>query len=241
MKTRIPLRFRLLLAAMIAAPATAPVPAQAQAGLTDADRSAIQGIVNDYARFLGECRSGDYADLFAPGTGYFASGFRGHMQGREQLIELVESERHCTARQGSTPAQRPGSGTGPTVEIRVDNGVVRGLANLATAEYQDEYVKMPQGWRFASRTVILATEKEAGLDAAALLAIHRLGGDDLGNNYVPDANGVERLLNSGVAVSVADGVVSGRAYLKSGGYRDEVYAKAASGEWRVVSSTFVPE
>ena len=48
---------------------------------------------------------------------------------------------------------------------------------LGTAEYQDEYVKTAQGWRFASRTVIIAAEKAAGLDARGMLAIQRLGGE----------------------------------------------------------------
>ena len=28
---------------------------------------------------------------------------------------------------------------------------VRGVASLGTAEYQDEYVKTPQGWRYKQR------------------------------------------------------------------------------------------
>jgi hypothetical protein len=226
----------LVLAASFIAAASAP----AQTGLSRADADAIQALVTAYARALGECRAEDFADLFEPGTGYFASGFRGHMQGREQLVELVRSERHCLAPPDASQPARPGGANGPSVEIAVDGDAVLGIAKLGTAEYQDEYVKTVQGWRFASRTVILDAEKAAGIDARGLLAIHRLGGAGLGDHYVPDDNGHPRLLNSGVAVSVSGSEVSGRAYLQDGGYRDEIYQQLPSGEWRIASSTYVP-
>src|SRR6185436_8852956 len=139
--------------------------AQPPASLSDEDRSAIQQLMGSYSRALGECRAEDFADLFVPGTGAFASGFRGRMTGRAQLIALVQSERHCTARAGSAAAPpRPG-GNGPTVVLEETPTGVRGVANLGTAEYQDEYAKTPQGWKLASRTVIIAAEKTAGLDA----------------------------------------------------------------------------
>jgi SnoaL-like domain len=208
------------------------------AGPTAEDRAAIQALVTNYAEALGGCAAEDFADLFVPETGYFASGFRGHMVGREKLIELVESERHCLAPAGSAQA-RPGGG-GPIVEIEVDGGAVRGIADLGTAEYQDEYVKTPQGWRFASRTVIIAAEKAAGLDAGGLLAIHQLGGSDLGDYYEADDNGVPRLMTSGVRVGVNGNEVTGRAFLEDGGYRDEVYEPLGHSAWRVASSTYVP-
>jgi hypothetical protein len=161
------------------------------------------------------------------------------MVGHEQLVKLVESERHCTAAAAASQNARPGGNDGPAVELEVTASGVRGTASLGTAEYQDEYAKTPQGWRFASRTVVLTAEKEAGLDAAAFLAIQQLGGSELGDNYVADDNGVPRLLNSGVAVSLTDGAVTGRAYLQNGGYRDEVYERDNSGKWRVKSSTYV--
>jgi hypothetical protein len=36
------------------------------------------------------------AELFAAPDGYFASGPRGKVAGREKLVALVRSERHCT-------------------------------------------------------------------------------------------------------------------------------------------------
>jgi hypothetical protein len=215
--------------------------AQPAASLTADDRSAIQALMAQYARALSGCHAEEFADLFVPETGYFASGFRGHMVGRARLIGLVESERQCTAPAGTAPATRPGGANGPTVVLEVTASGVRGVANVGAAEYQDEYAKTPQGWRFASRTVVTAAEKAAGLDARDMLAIQQLGGAKLGDHYQADKNGVSRLMTSGVKLSASDGQVTGRAYLKDGGYDDEVYEKLGSGEWRVESSTHVPQ
>lgn len=212
--------------------------AQPAVSLSADDRAAIQALMGQYAHALSGCRAAEFADLFVPETGYFASGFRGRMVGREQLIALVESERQCVAPSGK--ATRPGGAAGPTVVIDTTAGGVYGVADLGTAEYQDEYAKTPQGWRFASRTVILPPEKAAGLDARGMLAIQRLGGPNLGGHHQADQNGVPRLMSSGVKISVSGGQVTGRAYLKDGAYDDQVYEKTGSGEWRIKSSTHVP-
>ena len=206
--------------------------------LTDEDRSAIQALMGSYARALGECRAEDFADLFTP-TGWFASGFRGHMAGRERLVKLVQSERHCITPPAAGAAARPGGSNGPTVAIEATPTGARGVASLGTAEYQDEYVKTAGGWRFASRTVIIAPEKAAGLDANELLAIGRLNADKLGDYYEAGANGGQRLVTSGIRISVEGTEVKGRAFLKDGGYDDQVYEKVAPGNWRVKSSVHV--
>jgi SnoaL-like domain len=209
-----------------------------QPALTAEDRAAIEALMGQYSQALGGCRAAEFADLFAPGTGVFASGFRGRMVGRERLIALVESERQCVTPNTKGTAARPGGAAGPTVALEVTANGVRGVANVGTAEYQDEYTKTPQGWRFASRAVITNAEKAAGLDAAALIAIEKLSSSPLGDRYEPDANGVQRLMTSGVRVTAAAGQVTGRAFLKDGSYSDEVYEKTAAG-WRVKSSTHV--
>ena len=220
--------------------AAASASAQSTPTLSDDDRSAIQALMGGYARALGECRAEDFADLFVPHTGWFASGFRGHMVGHARLIALVQSERHCIAPPAAGTA-RPGGTNGPTVVLEATPTGVRGIANLGTAEYQDEYTKTASGWRFASRTVIIAPEKAAGLDARELLAIGALGGARLGDRYEPDSNGVARLMTSGVRVSVSGTEVTGRAFLKDGGYDDQVYEKLGPGRWRVKSSVHVAE
>jgi hypothetical protein len=209
--------------------------------LTAEDRSAIQGLVTGYAQALAGCRAEEYADLFAPDIGYFASGIRGQVVGRERLIALLQSERQCIAPAGTAPVARPGGGTGPTVTIEVRSTGVHGIADLGAAgQYQDEYVKTPKGWRFRARTVLTPAEKSAGLDAVEMLAIQRLAGPNLGDYYVPDANGVPRLRTSGVAIAVTGGAITGHAYLKTGGYYDDVYEKIGPGQWRIKSRTLVP-
>jgi hypothetical protein len=200
------------------------------------DQKALEALMTQYAQTLAGCRAAEFADLFVPETGYFVSGFRGRMVGREELIALVQSERQCVASAGTAGAGRAGGAAVPTLAIDITAGGVRGIAKLGTAEYQDEYVRTPQGWRFASRTVIMATERAAGLDASGMLAIQRLGGDKLGDHYEPDNNGVPRLQTSGVKVSVSGDQVTGRVYLKDGTYSDAVYEKVGPSEWRVKSS-----
>ena len=213
--------------------------AQQSATLSEADRSAIQALMGSYARALGACQAEDFADLFVPDTGFFASGFRGHIVGRERLIALVQSERHCIPPTAGGQA-RPGGGNGPTVELEVTSDGVRGVASLGTAEYQDEYTKTVRGWRFASRTVVIAPEKAAGLDASGMLAIHELGGGAaLGDYYEADRSGVRRFLTSGVRISVSGAEVKGRAFRRDGSHDDQVYEKVASGQWRVKSSVHV--
>ena len=221
--------------------AGAPGFAQPAANLSTDDRNAIQALVTQYAQALSGCRAAEFADLFVPETGYFASGFRGRMAGRERLIALVESERQCVAPAAKAGTTRTGGASGPTVALEVTASGVRGIASLGTTEYQDEYAKTPQGWRFAARTVITGAEKAAGLDARDMLAIQHLGGAKLGDHYEADQNGVQRLMTSGIKIGVAGNQVTGRVYLKDGGYNDEVYEKLGPGEWRVKSSTPAPE
>jgi hypothetical protein len=81
--------------------------AQAQSALAPEDEAAIEALTARYAEALGSCDATGFADLFVPETGYFASGFRGQMVGRERLIALVESERHCNLPPDTPPAARP--------------------------------------------------------------------------------------------------------------------------------------
>ena len=221
----------LVIAAFLAATCG---PAHAQS-LTAADNAAIQQLSASYMQALFGCKAEEFADLFVPDTGSFASGFRGRMVGREKLILLVQSERHCT---GEQPA-RPGGTNAPTVAIEATKFGAHGVANLGVAEYEDEYTKTPKGWKIASRTVVIAAEKTAGLDAREMLAIQKLAGGKVADYYEPDPKGVSRLLTSGVRITVKDNEVTGRVFLKAGGYDDEVYEKTGPGQWRVKSSAHV--
>ena len=92
------------LLALLASPVSS-----AQGTLTAQDRAEIQELSAKYARTLGSCAAEEYADLFAPDTGYFASNIRGEVVGRERLMALVRSERHCIA-----PAPQASSNATPT-------------------------------------------------------------------------------------------------------------------------------
>jgi hypothetical protein len=215
------------------------VPSMAQQAVTAQDRTDIQALVTSYARALGTCVANEFADLFGE-TGYFASGFRGQVAGRERLIAMVQSERQCIAATGNAPAARPG----PTVVIDVTPTGVRGIADLGAAgHYEDEYVKTPKGWRFAARTVITPAEKAAGLDAGAMRAIRRMAGgpQDADDFWAAGQDGVKRFRSAGVVINVAAGIVNGRVYLKDGGHYEDVYEKTSQGNRRFKSRAYVAD
>jgi len=234
------IRRALLSISILTAGAMTTAAAQSPKTVTAQDKAEIQALVTAYARTLGSCAADEYADLFAPQSGSFDSGFRGHVMGRERLVAMVRSERQCTAPpQGTTPP-RPS----PTVVVDVTPAGVFGIADLGGAgHYEDEYVKTPKGWRFAARTVITPAEQAAGLNAREMTAIRRLasGPDDAEDFWAAGQDGVKRFRSAGVVILVAAGQVTGRVYLKNGGYYDDVYEKNARGQWRFKTRTYVPE
>jgi SnoaL-like protein len=213
--------------------------------LTAQDRADIQDLTARYARALGACAADEYAELFAPETGYFASNIRGEVVGRVRLIALVRSERHCTNPPSSSSNPAAQSRPVPTVTIESTAAGVTGRADLGAAgRYEDEYVKTAKGWRFKSRTVMTPPEVNAGLTAQDVRAIRRLAGTDLGqfdDVYVAGADGVKRFRASGVATGVSPEGITGRAYLKSGGHYDDVYVKTPDGGWRFKSRVYVAD
>src|SRR5688572_4464912 len=133
-------------------PARAGAAPQGEAPLTTKDRAEIQELVARYARALGDCAAEAFADLFVPGTGYFASNIRGEVSGRDRLIALVRSERHCVPAvapaNANAPAPPPRANTVPTVVVDMTAAGVTGRADLGNAgSYVDEYARTPAGWR----------------------------------------------------------------------------------------------
>ena len=242
------LKGRMLLATILVAALVSVTPASAQGSLTEKDRADIQALTTGYARALGACAAEDYADLFAPGTGYFASNIRGEVVGRERLMALVRSERHCTAATpatGSAGAAPAAPRPAPTVVIESSSKGITGRADLGNAGYYaDEYVRTATGWRIKSRTVITRQERDANLTVQDVIAIRRLAGTDLGqfdDVYVAGADGVKRFRTSGVALGLSADGVTGRALLKNdGGHYEDVYVKTPQGQWRFKSRVYVP-
>jgi hypothetical protein len=214
----------------------------AQGTLTPQDRAEIQELSANYARTLGTCAAEEYADLFVPETGYFASNIRGEVVGRERLIALVRSERHCI---GAASAANAAPRAVPTAVIEMSSKGPVGRADLGekVGRYDDEYVKTPKGWRFKSRTVMTAQELAAGLTVQDVRAIRRLAGTDLGqfdDLYVAGADGVKRFRASGLSMGLSAEGVTGRAFLKNnGGHYDDVYVKTPEGGWRFQSRVHV--
>jgi hypothetical protein len=89
--------------------------------------------------------------------------------------------------------------------------------------------------------VITPAEKAAGLDAKEMLAIRRLasGPQDAEDFWAAGQDGVKRFRSAGVVIGIASGAVTGRVYLKDGGYYDDVYEKTPEGYWRFKSRGYV--
>src|SRR5262249_32646050 len=147
-------------------PALAQSRREGAPSVTDRDRTEIQELVTHYARALSSCAAEEYADLFAPETGSFASSIRGEIIGRDKLIALVHSEPHCI----TTPPGRA-AGNGPTVVVTSSAEGITGIADLGNAgRYEDVYVKTPKGWRFQTRNVITKQEQAANFTAKDFIA-----------------------------------------------------------------------
>jgi hypothetical protein len=146
-----------------------PMRAQ-QPSLTPADYIAIQQLVSKYAYAIDECTNMgyDYADLYMR-DGWFAASRNGRVlnkfEGRERLAEAARGGMpdcknvpwagivHMLVNHVIEPAAGGATGKVYLVAIGLDGepGKVE-----AQGRYEDVYVKTPQGWRFKSRTHILA-------------------------------------------------------------------------------------
>ena len=209
------------------------------ATLTAQDRTEIQELVTHYARALATCAAEEYADLFAPPAGYFASGPRGEVAGREKLIALVRSERHCV---GGAEG-RPFTGNGPTVvaEPSPEGATGKTVSGNNGGHYEDGYVKTSKGWRFTSRNFISTQEEAAKLTAQDFIQIRQLAGNNGGyfeDVYVKAAEG-RRFRSSGVVIAPSPDGATGKVFLRNdGGHYEDVYTKAPSG-WRFKSRIYV--
>jgi hypothetical protein len=205
--------------------------------LSDNDRAEIQDLSVRYGRALGLCEAEEYAALFAPLDGYFASGPRGKVVGRERLIALVRSERHCNDGSERRPRNLPATST---IEATPEGATARIVPNIA-GHYEDTYVKTAQGWRFRGRTYVSKEEEAAKLTSADFDEIRRLAGNDTGqfqDVYSATPQG-QQFRSAGVVIAPSPEGATGRASLKNdGGRYEDVYVKTAHG-WRFKSRQYV--
>jgi hypothetical protein len=145
----------------------------AQGPLTQKDKDDIQALSASYATNLGTCKAEEYAGLFTV-DGIFYSGFRGNIQGRDQLVALVKSERHCQP--GAERPTRPGGGSGaPALQFGALEARPGGAKMTVTlpnngGAYEDVYAKTNAGWRFLNRSHYTTGELKARAGSALSLA-----------------------------------------------------------------------
>jgi hypothetical protein len=205
------------------------------AKLTDKDRAEMQELVSRYAKALNTCAAEEYADLFTA-DGYFASGPRGSIGGREKLMALVRSERHCNDK--STPRTAPA----PTAVVEPSPGGAIGKTSMsAGGHYEDEYAKTPLGWRFKSRSFISGPEEKVKLTSQDFIEIRRLAGNENGQYEDVYSNGPDgkHLRSSGVVIAPSPDGATGKVFLRNnGGHYEDVYVKGPQG-WRFKSRAYV--
>jgi hypothetical protein len=216
-------------------PATAE---QRTVQLTDTDRREIQELATSYGHALGLCAAEEYAALFAAPDGYFASGPRGKVVGRDRLIALVRSERHCNDGSERRPRNLPATNT---IEATPEGATGRVVLNNVAGHYEDTYVKSVQGWRFKGRTYISKEEEAAKMSSADFDEIRRLAGNDTGqfeDVYSTTPQG-KQFRSAGVVIAPSPEGATGRATLKNdGGLYEDVYERIAQG-WRFKSRRYV--
>ena len=226
-----------LLATTVAVGVARAASQQPAPALSATDRAQIQELSAAYARTLGTCAAQEWADLYAVPDGYFASGFRGEVKGRDKLIALVQSEPQCIKDGPRTPRDVATAAVEPSPEG------ARGRVPIGTAAYyQDVYVRTPNGWKFKSRHAITAREDAAHLDERGFIEVRRLAGNETGQFDDVYSSGPDgrRFRSAGVVITASPQGVLGTAYLKNdGGHYDDVYMRTAEG-WRFQSRTYVP-
>ena len=148
--------------------------ASAPRELTALDYFEIQQLVAKYARAIDTCSNNgyDYADLYtADGAFYTSRGGKilNRFEGRERLAEAARGGRpdctdvpwagikHMLVNHVIEPA--PGGATGKVYLIAVGLDGEPGKVE-AQGRYDDVYVKTPQGWRFKTRTHVLAPNQQ---------------------------------------------------------------------------------
>jgi hypothetical protein len=150
------------------------IQAQQAPALSPQDYIAIQQLVSKYAYAIDECtnKGYDYADLYTP-DGTFATARAGKtlntFAGRERLAAAARGGTadckdvpwagivHMLVNHVIEPA--PGGATGKVYLVAIGIDGEPGQVE-AQGRYEDAYVRTPQGWRFKSRTHVLAAGQQ---------------------------------------------------------------------------------
>ncbi len=151
-----------------------PARAQQAPALAPQDYIAIQQLVSKYAYAIDECtnKGYDYAAL------YTADGIFATARGGKVLNTFAGRERLAAAARGGMPDCKdvpwagivhmlvnhviepaPGGATGKVYLVAIGLDGQPGKVE-AQGRYEDVYVRTPQGWRFKSRTHVLAAGQQ---------------------------------------------------------------------------------
>jgi hypothetical protein len=142
----------------------------AGSGISTADRTAIQQLLEHYQQALSSCASTQYADLFTTDGTFTSDDFRGakhrelygksaRLVGHDKLVQLVETEEFCLnpeQRAARSAARARNSNSFANLSLEPTTDGVRGVVPLGNGgRYEDVYVKTADGWKFKSRNVVM--------------------------------------------------------------------------------------
>jgi hypothetical protein len=225
-------------AALLSAPAPT-AQGSAPAALSERDRDELRLLSARYSFALGTCDDKTWPELFVAPNGYFASGSRGQVLGRHRLAEMIRSY-NCNYVNGVAPPHAPGVVIPYKAEFSATAGGAKGVLPYNGGEYHDTYVKTPEGWRFASRTVVTNKELAASLGATDFAEIQRVAAEKVGpfEDVYEDTPVGRRFKSAGVVIEPAPGGAKGTAYVKDGGHYSDTYTRTSQG-WRIASREFV--
>ena len=170
-----------------------PASAQKVPELTPQDYIAIQQLVSKYAYAIDECtnRGYDYADLYVADGAFYTSRngrISNRFEGREKLAEAARGGqpdcrdvpwagiKHMLVNHVIEPA--PGGATGKVYLIAIGLDGEPGKVE-AQGRYDDVYVKTPRGWRFKTRTHVLAANQQEVCRAVRSPSRRRMPGSRL--------------------------------------------------------------
>jgi hypothetical protein len=244
--------------ALVAALAGTRGHAQGTETLAEKDRQEILQLLSTYRTALFDCHAEQYADLFATPGGYFASGPRGEVRERQDLIDMTLGYDRCRPNppaNSAEPATNPNAARGPALPDPVIEWAPEGakghiVNSRGGGYYDDVYVKTPKGWKFKSRNVISDEEVTAKLTTQDFIDIRQLAGDDHGhyeNLYgeFRSVMGPRNLISApfrtaGLRLVPVAGGVAGLAYLRdNGGHYEDLYVKTPKG-WRIKERKYFP-
>ena len=136
--------------------------------LTALDYAEIQQLSARYVQALDTCADKDWADLFSPDGVVISGPDQKRTEGRAALLAFVTAAanrcaqatpltlKHIVSNHVIEPSPEGATGKSYVLSLKMGKDGMSGEIVFG-GKYYDVYVKTPQGWRFKSREILVAT------------------------------------------------------------------------------------